>query len=316
MSHIRRSGRIPDTFIDRSIYDLTFRVVSPVSWNAKDILTILDGVIDVSDISDIWKSDFSWNVTVTSPEAAKILCDVDILSYKNIDVRLECFNQQNIKVKVHWLPPYVKDEFLRSYFSRYGLVKSVEREASVISAEATKRSGIRTVTIVTDRDKASEIPHLHSFDGGITMLLTIGGRLPLCLRCRNLGHVRKDCPLSKRRDQPLISGPPPASGPRSYSNVVDPSSGTSGQSIGATDPGLNVQVNDEDHNDDDISHAENENDDDDQDHVMESESQTNKRKDRDEDTEPHKNCAPQSEDQDDFTDVENKKTKSAKKKIK
>lgn len=218
MSHIRNSGRIPDSFIDRSIYDQTFKVVSPVSWNAKDILTILDGVIDVSDISDIWKSDFSWNVTVTSSDAAKILSDVGTIRYKNIDVRLECFNKQNIKVKIHWLPPYVKDDFLRVYFTKYGIVKSIEREARVIDAEATKRSGVRTVTIVTDRDKVSEIPHLHSFEGGITILLTIAGRPPLCLRCRNLGHLRRDCPLNTKRGSfDSRPAPPTASGPRSYS---------------------------------------------------------------------------------------------------
>lgn len=221
MAHIRNSGRIPDTYIDRSIYDLSFKVVSPVSWSAKDILTILDGVIDVSDISDIWKSDFSWNVTVTSQEAARILSEIGTIRYKDIDVKLECFSKQNIKIKIHWLPPYVKDDFLRAYFARYGIVKSVEREARVISAEATKRSGTRIVSLVTDRDKASEIPHLNTFEGGITMLITITGRAPLCLKCRNLGHVRKDCPLNRKADT-APTPPSTVQGTLTYSSVVNP----------------------------------------------------------------------------------------------
>lgn len=37
------------------------------------------------------------------------------------------------------------------------------------------------------------MPHLVEFGSGQCVLITMQGRPPLCLKCRCVGHVRKDC---------------------------------------------------------------------------------------------------------------------------
>lgn len=39
-----------------------------------------------------------------------------------------------------------------------------------------------------------KIPHLLRFSDGMSALLTIPGRPPLCLKCSRVGHVRRVCP--------------------------------------------------------------------------------------------------------------------------
>lgn len=217
MSHVKISGRIPERFIDMDVYEKTFRVISPVSFSAKDVLKCLENVLKVEDISDIWKVDFQWNVTVNSREAAVLLMNIGSINYIGHEVKVESFSKQTFFVKVHWLPPYVKDGFLEAYFGGYGTVAGITREARVFDANATKRTGIRVVKLIADHGKLQEIPHLHTFTGGISMLITIPGRESLCLKCKNLGHIRRDCPLRPQaRRQPMAE-------PRSYSDVVAPS---------------------------------------------------------------------------------------------
>ena len=39
-----------------------------------------------------------------------------------------------------------------------------------------------------------------SFQGQYSMLLTVPGRPPLCLKCQNVGHIRRDCPTNTKKD--------------------------------------------------------------------------------------------------------------------
>ena len=39
-----------------------------------------------------------------------------------------------------------------------------------------------------------------SFQGQYSMLLTVPGRPPLCLKCQNVGHIMRDCPTNNKKD--------------------------------------------------------------------------------------------------------------------
>ena len=54
-------------------------------------------------------------------------------------------------------------------------------------------NGIREVLMRVDEISKHKILHLVKVGSGQTILITMQGRRPLCLRCRTVGHVRRDC---------------------------------------------------------------------------------------------------------------------------
>ncbi|KAH3788879.1 hypothetical protein DPMN_167042 [Dreissena polymorpha] len=61
-----------------------------------------------------------------------------------------------------------------------------------------------------EEEKLSCLPHLLNFACGAKALITMFGRPPLCLRCRNVDHVRKECPeqISGARYQNVVEKQP------------------------------------------------------------------------------------------------------------
>ena len=54
--------------------------------------------------------------------------------------------------------------------------------------------------IETDEVNRRSLPYVVKFNGGYTALITMVGRHPMCLKCRNVGHIRRNCPgVSARR---------------------------------------------------------------------------------------------------------------------
>jgi hypothetical protein len=116
--------------------------------------------------------------------------------YHRRTYRFTSISQERINVRVHWLPLYVRNDYLKSLFSNVGKVIDVAFEKVALDGMPVA-SGIRTVTLdVSEKDKVN-IPHRISTEDGFSMLVTCKGRLPLCLKCDNIGHNRAQCPESR-----------------------------------------------------------------------------------------------------------------------
>ena len=55
-------------------------------------------------------------------------------------------------------------------------------------------NGMREVLLKTDEMQKQKIPHLVKLGSGQSILVTMQGRPPLCLKCHDVGHTCKDCP--------------------------------------------------------------------------------------------------------------------------
>ena len=66
-----------------------------------------------------------------------------------------------------------------------------------------------------------KIPHLVTFDSGQSILITMAGKPPLCLKCRCVGHVRKDC-TSRRSWSQVMRGGYDGDGTLSHDDPVSP----------------------------------------------------------------------------------------------
>lgn len=115
---------------------------------------------------------------------------------ENNECRLERIDKQKLSIKVHWLPPYINDDYVFGVFDDYGEVISIEKD---IDHELNIPTCVRRVKLIVREDMISKIPHLHTYAPGKRMLITLPGREPLCLKCHKTGHVRKTCPQNERK---------------------------------------------------------------------------------------------------------------------
>ncbi|ESO94674.1 hypothetical protein LOTGIDRAFT_175370 [Lottia gigantea] len=107
-------------------------------------------------------------------------------------------DRSRLTVRLFWLPEYISDKDKTSFFKSFGLnVNSVQREFHL--ADGIKH--IRTLTrrvLVEGRSSAFDsLPHTSSICGK-DVLMILQGRPPICLKCYQAGHMRKECPLSRQ----------------------------------------------------------------------------------------------------------------------
>lgn len=110
------------------------------------------------------------------------------------EIQLDRVDQQRVLIRVHWLPPFVHNDYLYGIFSEYGQVTSIDNE---FDAVVKTNTCVRRIRMVLTEDKRARIPHLISYGMGKRLLITMAGRAPLCLKCHDVGHIRSSCPTNQ-----------------------------------------------------------------------------------------------------------------------
>ena len=100
--------------------------------------------------------------------------------------------EQIVTLRVHWLPLYFDNVILEEIFSEYGQVIDIKMMKTA-HAKLVAQNGSREIRLKTDEFKKQTIPHLVKFKSGRSILVTMAGRPPYCLKCGNVGHVRARC---------------------------------------------------------------------------------------------------------------------------
>ncbi|XP_029848860.3 uncharacterized protein LOC115330970 [Ixodes scapularis] len=103
-------------------------------------------------------------------------------------------NVVEAEIRVYWLPAYVTDEEVRAALKEFRNVTQVTREKRKSSdggyeIETTTR-GVRI--ILKEGLRKEELPHQGAI-AGYPVLVSVPGRPPMCLRCNQLGHMRRQC---------------------------------------------------------------------------------------------------------------------------
>ena len=218
------------------------RESSSVSYG--ELLSVLEAEnLKPDDIEAIFKvsaSDPSYSLLVAYPDTADKLRRKKVLKDKNLVLDVMMMNEQIVNIRVHWLPIYYDGSILREIFAEYGEVLDIKMNKTS-HAKLTAFNGQREVRLKCDEFRKQRIPHLINFQSGQSILITLPGRLPFCLRCSEVGHVRGRCPdrlrgyasavtrRPTRNDAMPTDAPAPPDAPQSQAGVV------SGSNIG--DPG-------------------------------------------------------------------------------
>ncbi|KAH6944045.1 hypothetical protein HPB50_001418 [Hyalomma asiaticum] len=127
---------------------------------------------------------------------------------------------QAIRLKVHWLLHNLLDEDVCEALEPYG-VKEITRERWRVHGLQDKSSSTRLVTLVLRKGlTVDDVRHLLRVVGE-EALVVAPGRAALCLRCRNTGHMRRECRVP-RCALCRCYGHDESKCGRTYASVTDP----------------------------------------------------------------------------------------------
>ena len=190
-------------YIDHEQLDLTVKL-SPLSYGTTtydDVFRALDQAgLNPDDIGGLYKvssTDFSYSLYVSNEDVKKRLTDLKVIGSGKGQFGVVCLTEQTVKLKIHWLPLYYSNRLLKAIFCDYGDVLDVSMCKSSY-AHVCALNGMREVLLKTDEIHKQRIPHLVKLSSGQSILITMQGRPPLCLKCNEIGHTRKDCPNARR----------------------------------------------------------------------------------------------------------------------
>lgn len=162
-----------------------------------------------------------WAVTFRSDEGTKRLLASSDVKVKGRRCVVIDPTSKDLRIKVHWLLYNTADEDVRAAFLPYGRVTDITRERWRVNGVTDKGSTTRTVTLkLKSGINIEDIPHQLRV-AGEQALVVVPGRAPLCLRCGNTGHIRRDCRVP-RCGQCRRYGHEDAVCARSYASVTAP----------------------------------------------------------------------------------------------
>ena len=147
------------------------------------------------DVERMWKGEdnLEYFVAFNSIESVKYLKEVSVFPvYKDVKAVVTNANEIIQFVRFYWVPLYVSNECFVDYLEAKNL-KVITQE--VVKDEHNLPSGIRQFKVLGIKKDVISLPHLVDFSlYQFQSLLKVQGRDPMCLRCRQIGHLRNQCP--------------------------------------------------------------------------------------------------------------------------
>lgn len=134
-----------------------------------------------------------WAVTFNSVEATKKMLALGEQEVKGHRCLVIDPQNQQVRLKLHWLLHGVEDEDVRTAFAAFGKVTEVTKERWRVQGVHDKGSTTRTVMLKLKTGvKVDDLPHQIRVAGELALVVA-PGRPMQCLRCRATGHVRREC---------------------------------------------------------------------------------------------------------------------------
>ena len=150
----------------------------------------------VESIEAVFKlADGKWYVTLDHEDSVVQVTSAawDSLTPK---VTVQRCDRRMVNLRVNWLPVWIDISTVEQYLSQYGIVKQCQRETETFEGVTFKNGSIKVVLDIPEKDFA-KLPH-KTVIASCSVLLTVAGRPPFCLKCKEVGHIRKDCPKNKQ----------------------------------------------------------------------------------------------------------------------
>ncbi|MES9885144.1 MAG: hypothetical protein ABW185_30250 [Sedimenticola sp.] len=191
-----------------------------------DILSVLEkSDIPPAEIFSLCKTspnEGNFSVAFKSLEVATAFAGLGVVCDDRYRFQLSALGKQIVVLRLHWLPDYYGNSYIENLFSQYGKLIDISRECNTYKG-ADIYNGVRKVVLEVDECGRKSIPHLLEFACGQKVLVTMAGRPPLCLKCREVGHVRRSCPgYPVHSFSKAVQLQPPSTAEQRPSDVPDP----------------------------------------------------------------------------------------------
>ena len=137
-----------------------------------------------------------WYLTLTSLKLKDTLLDRGTLSVKDKLFRIKAADKRKFTARIHWAPVYITNEDIEGALGFFSpQIVSIKHEMCTAAGLEGVATGVRNVCMIGDR---TTLPHLLSVlepgtDHYWECLVTVPERPPLCLKCKNIRHLRKKC---------------------------------------------------------------------------------------------------------------------------
>ena len=134
-----------------------------------------------------------WFLCCKTDAAKDLLLASGQLLVKKYVFRVRSTDRDQFKARIHWAPPYLPDEVLTNFLSKYGKVHATNFEMCISKGFEGVRTRVRSVVM---SESKQDIPHIIPllYEGDKSELLVmIPGRQPLCLQCWHEGHFLNCC---------------------------------------------------------------------------------------------------------------------------
>lgn len=120
----------------------------------------------------------------------------DFITDKNVKLKVLIRKSESDRkyVRVLNLPPEFKNEQIKAFLSKYGVVESVQDEK--ITSACKYFPGIKTGVRIVNMVVKQNIPSSVEINGAKT-LITYSGQVRTCVLCHSTEHFRNDCPKTK-----------------------------------------------------------------------------------------------------------------------
>lgn len=199
MSGIVFAPALAPSLFDFELMSRTVRITNKFWTSLPDVCHVLDNAkIPPENIIALQKGKREGEgITVVLKELEDVntLRSVDFHTYGNKRFYVTRIDKQTIFVRLHWLPAYITDRGVKHIMASYGKVISVENAVAFHGPNNAKiYTGVKIVQLEVTEVERTSIPHIIKFQCGNSVLITGGGRPPICLKCNMVGHMRRDCP--------------------------------------------------------------------------------------------------------------------------
>lgn len=155
-----------------------------------------DGVLAEVAALGTYQMNHIWAVTFKSDDGEKKLLMKKEVTVKGHRCLVIDPCHQDVRVKLHWVLHNTSDDQIKEAFAPYGSVVEVTKEKWRVNGCTNFSTMTRTVVLRLKGGVArDDLPHQLRV-GGELALVAVPGR-PLCLRCHQTGHIRRECRVPK-----------------------------------------------------------------------------------------------------------------------
>ncbi|XP_067139558.1 uncharacterized protein [Centruroides vittatus] len=168
-------------------------------YDIQDFVPSLSSVIDLKDIVHFGASVVThvYIMGMKTENSASALLNSREIQVKGRKCRIISIENRKVVINIHWLPPVLSHDLVNRHFINYGKILKCEfLKSSVPSLEHVLTNKRRIWLELKQGINTEDLPYFIRVKG-MTGSVVIAGRPLLCYRCKQFGHIRRNCVAKK-----------------------------------------------------------------------------------------------------------------------